>query len=658
MAPKQLEFRPDVEGLRGIAVLLVVGFHAGASALSGGFIGVDIFFVISGYLITGLLVREFQQTGRIQFATFYARRARRLIPAATLMIVVTTIGGFALLSPYEAKELSKSALAAVLFSSNLWFIREAADYFAHDLKFNAALHTWSLGVEEQFYLFWPLLIFLALRGAAPLRRAVAAIAAVSAISFVSCVVLTAIHQPMAFFSMPTRAWQFGLGALACLVPWRLVIHQKHAAGAGWFGCALIVGAALALDDDSPGFPGVLAALPSLGAVAVLVSGEFSATHGAGRILASSPMQFVGRLSYAWYLWHWPALVFVYVRSPQPSAIDIVGAVLASLALALLTHIWLENPIRFSRYLGSRTGLSLSAGAVLTLFAGTVSVAAYLAAKTSLLAPEQRVIAEAAAVRERYTDCVVRALDHSVRECSFGDDRGRHAVILFGDSHAMQWLPALEHIAVEKGVRLITVNKTACPAPAVPVYLGVMKRRYHECESWRIAALQRIAEIRPLVVVTSSSVAYVKLHGENEIDPSLDEWRRGTRFVFERLAHEGIPVVMIRDNPIPGRDLAQCLSRAAWHHTPAEACSVLRSVALADEIFAAEKAAIADLDEVEAIDFSNEICGRDVCPAVKDGVIVYRDSNHLTETFVRSLGPMLEGRLGLNERIGKATQAAE
>ncbi|MFZ0692687.1 MAG: acyltransferase [Alphaproteobacteria bacterium] len=192
-------YRPDIEGPRGVAVLLVVAFHGGLQQLPGGFVGVDVFFVISGYVITKLLAEDTRRTAQLDLVRFYARRARRLIPAATLTIVATIVVGFAVLSPYETKELSKAALAALLFSSNIWFVTQAVDYFAADIATNPVLHTWSLGVEEQFYLFWPIIIFLAIRGAGSIQRPIAVIGAISALSFLLCAKLTAIDQPWAFF---------------------------------------------------------------------------------------------------------------------------------------------------------------------------------------------------------------------------------------------------------------------------------------------------------------------------------------------------------------------------------------------------------------------------------------------------------------------------
>lgn len=643
---KKTNFRGDIEGLRGLAVLLVVAFHSGLPPFRGGFIGVDIFFVISGYLITGLLVTETQRTGRINFIAFYARRGRRLVPAAVLTISLATFGAFIFLSPYEAKEISKAALAAILFSSNIWFVRESTDYFAPDITHNSVLHTWSLGVEEQFYLVWPLLILLCVhlstKRSQP-RLTIVVIVAVSLISFAGCVAVTQLTQPVAFFAMPTRAWQFGTGALVYLIPWQRLNHRVLSFCLGIVGGLTVIIAGVTFSRYDAGFPGPLAAIPTLGAAAILLSGQFRPSSGVGWLLSRREFQLVGRLSYSWYLWHWPAIAFAGAIWPNPSWLEVVGAVLVSFALAALTYTIVENPVRYSRFLLPRPRISLSVCAGLTTIGVAFALISYGVAKAALLSPEQEQLSAAAAFPARYMNCDAPSLERSVKECSFGDFGSSYNVVLFGDSHALQWLPALERIATKDGWRLVTLIKTACPAIQVTVYNTVLKRKYYECDAWRADALKRIIQLNPSLAIISSYVGYL-LPQPGGSSISLAQWSAGTTNVFARLAKAGIPAVLIGDTPRPGFDVITRLSRLTWRGSPKGECSIPRSLAVNEEIFAREKTDISRFTSARVVDFSDKICERSVCSCTKDGIPVYRDSHHLSAQFVKMLTPEIERAL--------------
>jgi peptidoglycan/LPS O-acetylase OafA/YrhL len=637
---KSPNFRPDIEGLRGISVLLVVAYHAGMPMITGGFIGVDVFFVISGYVITALIVTEIRRSGTFHFISFYARRARRLIPAVSVTIVATIGAGVFLLSPLEIKELSKAALTASLFSSNIWFTIQAADYFAPDMADNPVLHTWSLGVEEQFYVFWPGLIFLvAKRWQHALNRQLVAVGAVNAVSFIGCVVLTSYAQPVAFFGMPTRAWQFGMGALTFLLPDLPRRFARWSAISGWVGLAALAAAAITITSNSL-FPGVLALVPTLGAVLIILSGKTAASRGVGRPLSAVPVQIVGKLSYSWYLWHWPVLVFTTVLFPGATGILKSVAVMASLALAWITHGLIENPIRFNRVLLRHSVASLSVALLLVFSTTFLAYRTYSFAKMALNIPSQRAIASATYTDPRYRDCIVPLLDaaNELRECVLGDPKASTTVVLFGDSHAGQWLPALEDVANRNYFRLVALTRSSCPVASVPIFSDALKREYSECETWRDLALNRIYELHPSLIIAANGDAYVSQ------GVPLDRWGEGVRRTYERLNAEGVPVAMLRDTPVPGRDVSVCLSRADWRGLPTESCVFPRDVGLNDEIFEAEIAAVSELKHVVPIDLSDQICPTERCYPEMDGAIIYRDSNHLAEAFARTLAPALGQRL--------------
>jgi len=343
-------FRPDIEGLRGIAILIVVLFHCGVPGFSGGFIGVDVFFVLSGYLITGLLVDEVQKQSKLSLLQFYARRVRRLLPASALTLMLTLLIGAIILSPQELDNTGHAGRATALYVSNIFFDKNAGDYFAPNVKSNPLLHTWSLAVEEQFYLFWPLLILLSLRLWRSMKGLVIVLSGLTIISLGIGVWLTARGGTFAFYELPARAWEFSIGGLARMFPRdRLRIPFSWWLAFGWLGILTILGSTHLIFGDA-NFPGWIALIPVLGTVAALIAGIECPGRGIGIVLNSDLLQILGKLSYSWYLWHWPFLVFSVALFPNISVTGKTVAAAASLAVAGITHHFVENPIRFHPYL--------------------------------------------------------------------------------------------------------------------------------------------------------------------------------------------------------------------------------------------------------------------------------------------------------------------
>jgi peptidoglycan/LPS O-acetylase OafA/YrhL len=638
-------FRADIEGLRGVAVLLVVGCHCGISWCAGGFVGVDIFFVISGYLITGLLAREYRQTSRVDFAGFFARRARRLLPAYIAMLAATLLAALLFLAPQELVATAHAALAGSLYVSNIFFGHASSDYFAAAVQRNPLLHTWSLGVEEQFYLVWPALILFAGRWGR-IRPALWMLGALAAASFACGVLATRDAPAFAFYELPARAWEFaagGLLALAAVMP--SARTRILAVAGGMVGAAMILGTMLWVKGGS-GFPGWIALVPVAGTLLMLFAGVAAPDLGISAVLSTAPLQFLGARSYSWYLWHWPFVVFAELLLPAISVAHRIEAAIASLLMAALTYRWVEQPIRTSRYIARRRNLSLSAAAGVAMLSVGSSAALGSFADRQLNLDERYRAIQAATVDfgfaawECYADGPsAKALEAKV--CEFGDPRAAHTIVLFGDSHAMQWLNAMRQAADARGWRLVTLVKPGCAASDInPHNLAAPS---DPCKVWRARAIEKIAHLAPFAVVMAS-YSGATIRGDTPLMPA-DEVRAGTRSTLQKLREAGIAVVVLRDSPLPPFNVPACIARAVGKaHRMADPCQFDASGAVNAAAFEAERAAGEGLTDVYYVDMDDLICPGATCPAVQHGKIVYRDDNHLAGSYAESLAGEVATRL--------------
>lgn len=631
--------RQDIQGIRGIAVLLVVLFHAGLPWLPGGFVGVDVFFVISGYLISGLLLKDIELRGRIELVGFFARRAKRLLPAAIVLLCTVIAVTPLIYPPHEQREWLSAARAASIYLSNLWLAGRALDYFAAETHGNPLLHTWSLAVEEQFYLFWPLLLLLLLR-LAPRQRGKQwlgiGIAVVACISFAACLWWTQRAQPWAFFGMPLRAWEFALGALVALRPGAAFVKLPPAL-ASWSGLALVAVAATAL-QQSDAFPGYRAALPAVGTALLLLGLQRPAqTAGMSALLSSPPLARLGDLSYSWYLWHWPLLVWAAVLWPQATSWHRVAAVVLSLSLAWASLRWVENPIRHARFVGFSHGQVLATGV-----AGSLLVAVLAAAVMHLPWAQSGERAERVQRFEMAVDdkariyaqgCHLYFFATEPRVCSFGPADATHTVVLLGDSHAAQWFPALELLAERWHWRLITMTKAACPALDLATHNPALRREYVECQQWRDQALNKIAALQPDLLVLASANTY-----------AATPVQRGQALarVLTALEQRVGAALVLRDTPRPGFNVPSCLARAAWRGVPANCFYARDDEAVWHEDRAsAERAAIAGMAQAHYLDLSNVLCLASPCEVLRDGKVMFSDGHHLSASFVAGLADSLE-----------------
>lgn len=627
-------FRSDIEGLRGIAVLLIAAFHAGVPGFGGGFTGVDVFFVLSGYLITRVLVDEIVTSARIDLARFYARRARRLLPALAVMMAVVTAAALVLLPPLEQKSLSETALATAAYCSNFLFMRQGADYFAPEARANPLLHTWSLGVEEQFYLIWPLLTLLGCTGRRPRRNLVTLLTGGVVLSFAAWVWLTYRNPPWGFYGSPARAWEFGVGGVASLIPGKwLVARGGLIRLLGWLGLAALAGACAGF---SSAFPRAALLVSVLGTAAILSAGAARAVGSGGgvaKVLNVPALRSLGKYSYSWYLWHWPLLTLAEARLGSLPLSGRVLCVTAALGLAVPAQRWIENPIRFHPRLVARTALSLGLAALLTLGGIGISAVWSLAVKRT---QQYKVFAQPLRDVPRFYElgCTAPFLDARLRECVFGDANSSTTVVLLGDSHAAQWFPALERIANQNGWRLVTMIKTACPAASIRVFQTKLGREEQQCTLWRDAAIKRTLALDARAVIMASSTEYLRV--------SPEEWREGTRKMAETFSSSSVETIFMRDTPNAPFEVPRCLARAAWRGSGD--CSLMRSQALEETVYGIEQEVARSLPQVWNVDLSDQICGPARCETVQSGKIIFRDRDHLTASYVESLAPALAARI--------------
>jgi peptidoglycan/LPS O-acetylase OafA/YrhL len=650
---RHLRFRPDIEGLRAVAIALVVLYHAGWRGARAGFLGVDVFFVLSGFLISGLLLDEVAATGRVSLTRFWARRARRLLPAAALVTLVVLIASAVWLSPFDQHTFADTARAFAVYGSNILFAAHSLEYFGGEAARDPLLHTWSLSVEEQFYLFFaPAMLLVGIwvrgRGVDVLRRRVGALAvAASVVSFVGCLMLARRYPVVAFYALPARAWEFGLGALALLATRRVSrIPAPALEVIALAGLVAILGAAVMPAPRSPA-PGFLTLVPTLGTAALLFAGASAQQTLVARALAVSPMRLIGRLSYSWYLWHWPALAFLRERSARPSLLVSVSVALLSLVPAAIAYWLVESPIRFSVRLKPFARQTVAAAVALALVLVALSSLAIRHADATLATPRYAALAEARVRSGIWTDgCLLDLPVTQSPDCVYGAPRADTTVVLFGDSHAAQWFPAVDSIAHRRGWRLVALTKTACPVPQVVVINGQLARRYTECEAWRRSTLDRIAALRPALVVAASARSYKLLvdRGQQEWTESSsaarEAWRAGLQRTVASLAGSGARVVVLEDTPRMPFDVPRCLVKNIEHQSR---CAVPVARAVDTALAAKERAAVQQTPTASYVSLNATICDS-VCSTVRDGVVRYSDSNHLSVRYVTSLAGLLSESL--------------
>lgn len=655
-------FRSDIQGLRAIAVLLVLAYHSGLEVFSGGYVGVDVFFVISGFLITTHLLETLQRHGTVDLTSFYARRARRILPAAFTVLVLSLVAALIWMPPLQLESVFRGAVATALYVPNMLFGLQGNNYLDEGTT-SLFQHYWSLGVEEQFYLVWPALLLIAYRLCRKSERALfCVVAALVAMSFAACLIVMPVSQPLAFFSLPTRAWELGIGGLVAF----LLRSGTGRLGdplwgvLAWLGAVTLVLVAVVYDAETP-FPGYHAAVPVL-ATALVIIGGMSGRHNPSRLLSVRPLQFIGVISYSLYLVHWPLQVLPQAAAGNTDPLPVWATVLLgvlSVPLAYGLYRFVEDPFRRPRRLTGTTHaralvlLLGTSGLIVALTFATMLVtqrlpldaghpAAVTAATTSPVGTEFVPSNLTPALRDAAGDnpaiydngCLRGFISTDASPCRYGDNDDAPAVVLFGDSHAASWFPGLHSLADGGHIRLEVNTKSSCPSVDVPVLRNSLA--FAACDEWRDGVLERIDQDRPDVVLLAN-YRVSPLAGGN--DNFADRWEAGLTSTIAAMPEDSA-VGVLTNVPDMQANPSICLSHRLHEAT---ACDRPRTDVLDESVSAAERSA-AQAAGAEVLDMNRYLCGKVTCPTIMGNELVYRDAHHLTATFSASLAEPLRAAL--------------
>ncbi|MCP5143697.1 MAG: acyltransferase [Gammaproteobacteria bacterium] len=626
-----MQFRADIQGLRAIAILSVIGAHAGVPGMAGGFVGVDVFFVISGYLITGLLLAELRGTQTIAWGAFILRRLRRLLPALVVMLGCSLAAAAVLLLPGEVIQMTASSTFAATWSSNLYFANATADYFAALAGRDLFIHTWSLGVEEQFYLAWPLLLLIAarLRASLPSTFMVVVVA-----GFAACCWLTWQAPLHAFYQMPARMWEFAVGASLVVArreasSWiQAILSRRMTTSTG----LLLIGTGVVWLHEGIPYPGVAVLLPVAGTA--LVIGGHTVSGPTNRLLSHRLMIWLGDRSYSWYLWHWPCLMLWRTIEPGAPAWQTALVVAASLALADLSYRWVELPFWKGRLhqLAPRTIVACASLAVVAIVTASALTLDYSSQRTSTAQNAYlEALGDLPAIYPRGCDGYI---DRAYPDpCFDGNQSADRTVILFGDSIAAQWYSMLLSVFDQNIWRIIVFTKSSCAMVDEDYYFAKIGRQYDVCTQWRNAVIEDLHNYQPDIVIVG---------GDTRYGFTAEQWRGGTQRVVSRIAEVADSVLLMA--ALPSLDFfgPTCLARHAPRNDSlvaarqAAASCHTRVEGAEDRLVAGyQRDAITGLDNVHLVDLSDMICPDRVCSALSDdGIVVFRDDIHLTDTYVR------------------------
>ncbi len=655
-------YRPHLDGLRTVAVYLVVAFHAGLGLVSGGFIGVDIFFVLSGFLVTQILIRDLASVGRIRLRQFYSRRVRRILPAAAITLVVTALVYAIIASPAETRDALGGFKAAFLYFANWYFIRQSTDYFAANINTNPVVHFWSLAVEEQFYLVWPMLLaglyFVTKRLGRPQWWALRIVVAVGAVaSAIAALHIGSTNLDRAYYGTDTRAYQLLAGAALALTPQLFHWGARNRRYARALAVVVFVGMlALATSalDVSPITRGVFVAVLAVALIAAL---ENTSGGVVERLLSSTPFTYLGRISYGIYLWHWPVIVIAaHGRSLSPLALFAISCGVATPLAALSFHL-IEHPIRAAQTLDRFKTPIVAFGLATSVLCGVVAMPAILDRGTTAVSALPGSGGSASGLRlldwrvaQKDIPALPDCLAADVSKCTVVAGTGLH-VVLMGDSNARMWIPAFSAIAKQRGWNLSVLAYPTCPWQQ---HLDVVYKSFNQCQAHHDDWYNRvIPEIDPGLVVLAHQAFDDPLYpypfiaadgsqvrpGNPKFESSLTSASAQSLTALSAPGRQIAILEPIPDAP-PKQDPLACLSKGV----PAAKCAYQAHTQPTPlELFYRKEAKL--LPGVASVDLDRVVCPRwPTCDAIIGDVIVKRDANHLTATFAKSVAAQVEARM--------------
>ena len=658
-------YRPEVQGLRALAVLMVVTYHVWLGRVSGG---VDIFLLISAFLLTLSFVRKVESGKPLRLVSHWLHLFKRLIPAAVVVILGVLAGTWLVIPQSRWPDVLNEAWASLLYRQNWLLAETAVDYYAQDHAGASPLqHFWSLSIQGQVFILWPLIfagagmvwrILQRRRNVSYRLVLMVAFSGIFIASLIFSVDQTATNQAYAYFDTRTRLWEFALGSLLALSLPYLKPGKALRVVLGWAGLAAMISCGLVLTVDRS-FPGFIALWPTLAAAAIIVAGQSGSRYGVDRVLSSKPLVALGDNSYALYLWHWPILVFALAGTGivAPNLVQGLAIVAASVVLAVLTTRFVEKPLRewhWPQLRAWRTAVVIVASGA--LLAGPVAVwqtrliadeaaaaaqpreltpgAAALAPENAgKPTPEATVIPAPAAMKNEWADIDGLCTDGNVPSdpllsgClqNSRPDKVKKRIVVLGDSHAQQYMAALGPIAKAHGWEVVTLLKGNCRFGAES------PERDADCNAFNKASAAYVMEHKPDAVFTVASLTHKEAPFETEVPGYLDGIRPFTE--------AGMDVVGIRDNPRFDINMPECVQK---HGADAPECNAPLGESLADT--SPLDAYRGRVDGLHLMDMSDFICADGICPAVVGNVYVYKDDNHLTKTYVQSMIPMFEKRL--------------
>jgi peptidoglycan/LPS O-acetylase OafA/YrhL len=643
-------YRPDIQGVRAIGALLIAIYHIWIHRVSGG---VDVFFVMSGFLMTALLLKAHARNGRLDPLAFWGKIIRRVAPSAYLILLLTLIYGYFRAPGPLVENLVMEVIYSALHLENIRLIHTATDYLARDEPVSAVQQFWALSIQMQFYAFLPLLLMAGLWFSFRWRTLLPLLGLLVGLwmaSFVYSLLVTASNPAQAYFNPGARAWEFLAGSLLAIASPYIRLGGTIRNGCGLLGLALLFLTGL-LATPGTAFPGYIALVPVSAALLLITAGLGSSPGPATRLLASRPLVSLGDVSFTIYLWHWPLLVFYQyhanVVTPGPLAGSLI--ILCSIGLAYATHHLFEKPLKGLRWREPLTsyalGLAFLAPLMITSLNFKSSVAAVQQERAAfwtegedrqarlanldfeafhLDLAEEDLRAVKSMLPSVYEDgCHQDINEDAAIHCELGDTQASLTVVLVGGSHATQWLPALDAIGREHGVRVINMTKSGCP-------FGAMPNSNPSCHAWNRNALDELARLQPDAIITNSTRSGPR--GESVPMEYVGQWRA--------VANMGITIIGIRDNPWYDFDVPTCLALNSDDDT---ACTIERAQAL--EATNPVESWLERIPDMHSIDMNDFLCDDRTCYTAYGEYLFYRDHNHLSVSYVSSLSRALRIRLG-------------